>query len=98
MFLLPGGPAEKRGAHIMSLDERRQSARQGVSCLAKIQLDNGTPHSTALLPTLPMGASGCTQTDSTFPMNSRCSCPVTGQCKMAPTGRSGDATRKLAPS
>ncbi len=43
MFLLPGGPAEKRGAHIMSLDERRQSARQGVSCLAKIQLDNGTP-------------------------------------------------------
>jgi hypothetical protein len=27
----------------MSLDERRQSARQGASCLAKIQLDNGTP-------------------------------------------------------
>jgi hypothetical protein len=68
------------------LAENRRAARQGVSCLAKIQLDNGPPHSTALLPTLPMEAFGSTQTDSTFPMNSRCSCAVTGQCNMAPTG------------
>ena len=92
-----GGAGRNVGPGIM-LEDRRVPRARAFLVWRRSSLGTVRHLSTASLQTLPTGASEYTQTDSTYPTNSRCSCAVTGLSNTARIEWFGDMTRKSEPN